>query len=48
MDRICVQVDDPLGFLKYGQFLDWLNNYHIFRKETAKLESVKRKSESVT
>ena len=48
MDRICAYVVDPLDFLRYRRFLDWLNNNHIFRKESAKLESVKRRSESVT
>jgi hypothetical protein len=31
----CEHGNEPLGSIKGGEFLDWLNDYHLIRKDSA-------------
>jgi len=32
---VCECGDEPPGFIKCGEFLDWLMTYYYFRKDSA-------------
>jgi hypothetical protein len=40
--------NEPLGFIKYGEFLGYLKNYHLLRKECATRRQLHEYSFSVS